>query len=531
MTAENPRFALLTEEELKEMIELADSPSTKRSLKYTVNILSEYCNVKNTTLSEVDRMNPAELDTFLRRFYMEVRQVNGDIYCKKSLQTIRYGIQRHFKDRETNSMDIVIDKAFERSNQSFKATLVNLKKLGKGCVQHKNPITPEDMDKINASPRTDINTPAGLQNKVFIDVMMYHCNRGRENIRDLKKSDFEEHTDSKGLSFITKRDQLTKNSRENDDNKSQAGVMYEIPGNPRCPVRTFRLYKQKLHPNCDFLWQRPRDNASTGISDEVWYCNIPVGKNTLCNKLKVISIEAKCSRVYTNHCFRATSVTILDNAGFEARDIMTVSGHHSESSIKNYSRTSESKKRKMSSVLSAAMNMEESVARPSSSHSAPATITQSPTHQPHQQRLSQFLTSSQEESILSAGVLQDIMNVPTASPNSTTSTEATTSTTTSTQNLNINDSNRSFRFHGCQRWRESIERTSFCAEDSRESVTSRWQFLSMDVWFGCVLSVDLESTLESSLESSPDSESNPRCAPAPTFVDLVDVSLPVEISR
>ncbi len=37
---------------------------------------------------------------------------------------------RHFKVTETNPMDIVPDKAFERSNQSFKATLVNLN-LGK----------------------------------------------------------------------------------------------------------------------------------------------------------------------------------------------------------------------------------------------------------------------------------------------------------------------------------------------------------------------------------------------------------------
>ena len=57
--------------------------------------------------------------------------------------------------------------------------------------------------------------------------------------------------------------------------------------------------------------------------------------------------------VYTNHCIRATCITTLDAAGYEARDIMAVSGHRSESSIRNYSRTNIEKKRKMSTELSA----------------------------------------------------------------------------------------------------------------------------------------------------------------------------------
>ena len=68
--------------------------------------------------------------------------------------------------------------------------------------------------------------------------------------------------------------------------------------------------------------------------------------------MKNISREANLSKEYTNHCIRATSVTVLDDSGFEARHIMSLSGHRSESSIRSYSRTSMGIKRKMSTQLS-----------------------------------------------------------------------------------------------------------------------------------------------------------------------------------
>ena len=41
---------------------------------------------------------------------------------------------------------------------------------------------------------------------------------------------------------------------------------------------------------------------------------------------------------YTNHSIRATVITNLDKEGFEARHIIAVTGHKSESTIKQYSR-------------------------------------------------------------------------------------------------------------------------------------------------------------------------------------------------
>ena len=64
-----------------------------------------------------------------------------------------------------------------------------------------------------------------------------------------------------------------------------------------------------------------------------------------------IAEKAGCVTKYTNHSLRATTVTSLNDAGFESRDIMTVTGHKAESSLKHYAKTSASRKREMSANI------------------------------------------------------------------------------------------------------------------------------------------------------------------------------------
>ena len=106
-----------------------------------------------------------------------------------------------------------------------------------------------------------------------------------------------------------------------------------------------------LNSQCSALFQRPKKNADDEQS--IWYDNQCVGIHTLSNKMKSISRLAKLSRDYTNHSIRATSISILDECGFEARHIMCVSGHKSETSIRSYAaKINDSTKLAMSNGLS-----------------------------------------------------------------------------------------------------------------------------------------------------------------------------------
>ena len=129
---------------------------------------------------------------------------------------------------------------------------VDLKRQGLAKVEHKPPICEEDLKKLYESTAFGLDDP----------VMLYFCRRGRQNLRQLKKTDFSFNTDSTGARYVCKAtDELTKNRRE-DDEGFDGGLMYEKPG-PNCPVVSFELYLSRLNPLKEFLFQRPKRNVST----------------------------------------------------------------------------------------------------------------------------------------------------------------------------------------------------------------------------------------------------------------------------
>ncbi len=344
------RFPNLSESDLKFLIDQKSSENTKKATKVSHSVLREY--LKERGIEEEPLVSTKkELAVVLRKFYAEVRKKNGELYSKSSLVGIRCGLQRYFS---TYKMDIIKDPEFSEANAVYQAEISEIKREGKAQTQHKPPINKEDIKKLYESGLFSLTQPDTLQNKVFFEVMIFFCRRGRQNLRELKKEDFSIRTDSSGVRYVCKvKDELTKNRRENDE-AQESQTMFET-GGPLCPVLSFEKYVSRLNPKNEFLFQRHK--KAVDESDEVWYDNMVVGERTLGDKMKKLSIAAKLSFVYTNHSIRATAITILDECGYEARHIMALSGHKSESSIRSYaSQTSLSTNWKMSETLAESLN-------------------------------------------------------------------------------------------------------------------------------------------------------------------------------
>ena len=124
--------------------------------------------------------------------------------------------------------------------------------------------------------------------------------------------------------------------------------MYAMDDEEDCPVKSLKLYLSKLNPACESLFQRS-NIASNPVQ---WYDRVPVGKVTLGEFMGKLSLEAGCSQHYTNHCIRASTITVLKHSGVSESDICSVTGHKCKESIKQYCKEpSDVRKRELSTIL------------------------------------------------------------------------------------------------------------------------------------------------------------------------------------
>ena len=366
------RFATFDEQQFDEILQNKDAQNTKKATKQATTIFKEYLMEKGLDV-DVQTADKETLASILAKFYVEVRRADGSHYKTTSLHSIRAGINRHLKSVHSEIIDITKDVEFTNANVAFKAATVQLKKIGKGDVKHHEAIDLADIETIYKSSVFDQDSPAGLQAKVWFELSLFLCRRGRENLKDLKKDHFEVKKDANGREYVTQVvDELTKKTREDNlSSRTDGGRMYAT-GQADCPVASYKKYQDKLNKDNDKLFQTPKTSVP---QSGPWYKKSSVGKNTLGAMMSSISKKAELSRIYTNHCVRATCIGILDKAGFADRDICQVSGHNNESSLSSYTgRVCNNTKMAMSDSISRALGGHQEVTRPAPA----ATVTMPP---------------------------------------------------------------------------------------------------------------------------------------------------------
>jgi hypothetical protein len=122
--------------------------------------------------------------------------------------SIRFGLRRLFL--QWHKWNIINDCEIKSANDIFGACLVKIKKKG-----NQTDLAEADMRKMYASEAFSTLSPRTLQQKVFFELMLFFCNRGRENLRNMKPSDYEIRTDSEGRRYVGSRiSRLSKKHRK-----------------------------------------------------------------------------------------------------------------------------------------------------------------------------------------------------------------------------------------------------------------------------------------------------------------------------
>ena len=223
------RFPDLEKEELHKILDDKDSKNTKAAIKSAETVLMDYVKQKQLDIGEVGSRNLKDQDIFLETFYASIRKKDKSLYKKKSFQLIRWGVARFWKAKFDT--DILCKKTFTKSNGMYAAMLAKIQADGLGQVKRKPVIEQEDLNKMYSYFLANMDSPMVLQQKVFVDVMLHLCRRGRENLRDMTKETFAIRQDASGSKYVYKAvSEFDKNHRGDDDKPEGQGQMHEIPG-------------------------------------------------------------------------------------------------------------------------------------------------------------------------------------------------------------------------------------------------------------------------------------------------------------
>ncbi|OQR74951.1 hypothetical protein BIW11_08743 [Tropilaelaps mercedesae] len=152
-------------------------------------------------------------------------------------------------------------------------------------------VSDEDLEKIAAYFWNAINTPRGLIQKVWFDLMLHLGADGIENQHSMRKE-----------SFILLKSQTDGRRRLQWkwNGMIRGCPIFDDPPNPLCPVKTFQLYMCKLNLQCPHIFQRPHENVVK--TSRFWYLMFPLNSTMLALMMYDISKEARLSRVYPNFC-------------------------------------------------------------------------------------------------------------------------------------------------------------------------------------------------------------------------------------
>ncbi|KAJ1159373.1 hypothetical protein NDU88_012040 [Pleurodeles waltl] len=326
---------------------------TRQQTNWAVNVFKSWLK-EQFKPEEFENLSKSDLAMILREFYATVRTSDSQHYSVSSYVCMRAGINRYINDPPyRRNFNIMRDSEFNSANNVFLATLKKLKKEGKDATDSHPAISPVDMQKLKKSKVLNTNTPDGLIRTVWFNIQIHFARRGRKGQRELPANAFKILTDPQGFKYATLAfDEKTKSL---SDPREYRGIMYASGHKGQCPVAALEKYLSKLPPNpsCFYL-KAKRIPASLLESTPVWYENRPLGKNTLGGMMSALSREANLSRNYTNHSIRATSIQILSDAGLETREIMTLTGHKKDLSVRAYWAPTEAQRKTWSHLLTLA---------------------------------------------------------------------------------------------------------------------------------------------------------------------------------
>eukprot|EP00117_Sycon_ciliatum_P035408 scpid79550/ scgid4996/ len=183
------RFASVSEEERKKLLESAVPKSTKVATKFWLKVFSDFL-MQESLSCDFATVEDKVLAEILERFYCSVRTHDKKEYKRASLIAARGALQREVNDRD-RGFDLKRG-VFVKANKLLDAVLKDKKKGGREApVCHKESLSDGDWLLIKEYFADGMTTmdPRKLYQFVWFYITLQFCLRGNEAHTELMKSD------------------------------------------------------------------------------------------------------------------------------------------------------------------------------------------------------------------------------------------------------------------------------------------------------------------------------------------------------
>ena len=320
-----------------------------------MNRFNSWRETRNIT-QELHEIPPEELDKVLQCFYAELMKGNGTDYEPESLKVMIACLDRHLRDHGATH-SILKDKCFETSRKTLEGKAIELRQHGKGKQKMKaDVVTEKEEDQLWDNGALRCGDAKTLNRTVFYTLSQHFGTRGRQEHHDIRLEELKFVKSPTGeIDYVQWTEGLTK-TRKGGLNKPTRRIQQRVfaVGGARCPVKLLEM----------MLSKHPEELKMTGLlyltplrkpKPHVWYSQQPVGIHTVNRFMKNIAEVGKLSgngKRYTNHSVRRVTIQKLRKGGASSREIIAITGHKTEESLKDYDVIDQTDHRRLSNILS-----------------------------------------------------------------------------------------------------------------------------------------------------------------------------------
>ncbi|XP_060086281.1 uncharacterized protein LOC132565630 [Ylistrum balloti] len=262
-------------------------------------------------------MDTTQLNSIIAQFYQNGRTKDNKKFTRNTLVCIRASLNRYLHSACPHLKDIsmIKDPSFMSSNRVLEKLMED--ERGREKVIKKIPLTEEDIKQLVSSDTLTTNNPAGLQRKVWTDLVLHFGIKGSFAAGAITKDTFKKEEDGNGkVYYHLNMDQIIAKVETHSEMKDWYWYsrMYEVKDSPHCPVKSLVLYLSKLDSGHPEFFQKPLVNEKGECRARFWYSG-GLGYKNAVTMMAGISKKAALSRVYTNICMRATGEEMLSELG------------------------------------------------------------------------------------------------------------------------------------------------------------------------------------------------------------------------